>query len=47
MEWLEENKKVGKHEKQGKVDFNRTHSFKAFIWAVQVAVRLVNAWQTL
>jgi hypothetical protein len=33
--------------KQGKVDFNRKHGFKVLIWAVRVAVRLVNAWQTL
>jgi hypothetical protein len=28
-------------------DFNSKHGFEVFIWAVQVAVRLVNARQTL
>jgi hypothetical protein len=46
MEW-QEKKEFGKHKKQGKDDLNSKHSFKVLIWAVQVPVRLVNAWQTL
>jgi hypothetical protein len=47
MEKPKKQKKFGKHKKQGKVDFNSKHGFQVFVWAVQVAVRLVNAWQTL
>jgi hypothetical protein len=46
MEWPQK-KKFGKHKEQGKVDFNSKHGVKVFRWAVQVAVRLVNAWETL
>jgi hypothetical protein len=46
MEWPQK-KKVGKHKKKGKVDFNNKHGFQMFIWDLQVAMRLVNAWQTL
>jgi hypothetical protein len=44
MEWPQT--KFGKHKEQGKVDLNSKHGFQVFIWAVQVAVRLVNAWET-
>jgi hypothetical protein len=40
-------KKFGKRKKQGKVDFISKHGFEVFIWAAQISVRLVNAWQTL
>jgi hypothetical protein len=46
MEWPRK-KKVGKHKKQGKLDFISKHGLKVFIWAVLVAVRVLNAWQTL
>jgi hypothetical protein len=44
MEWPK--KKVWKTLKKGKDDFNNKHGFQVFIWALQVGMRLVNAWQT-
>jgi hypothetical protein len=44
--WSGAKKTFGQHKKEGKVDVNSRHGFTVFKWAVQVAVRLVNAWQT-
>jgi hypothetical protein len=38
-------KKHGKHKNEEKVDLSSKRDFEVFIWAVQVALRLVNACQ--
>jgi hypothetical protein len=45
MEWPKQ--KSLENIKKGKLDFNNKHGFQVFILALQVAMRLVNAWQTL
>jgi hypothetical protein len=45
MEWPK--KSLENIKKKGKVDFNIKHGFQVFIWALKVAMRLVNTWQTL
>jgi hypothetical protein len=42
--WSGPKKKVWKKKK---IDFNNKHGLQVFIWALQVGMRLVNAWQTL
>jgi hypothetical protein len=38
---------IEKHKEEGQVDLSSKHGFEMFVWAVQVLMRLVNAWSTL